>query len=46
MATKTIRAEQDRVMVWDNRVTQHYVVDDPSEQRLMHRVKVEGDLPF
>ncbi|HXL93000.1 MAG TPA: TauD/TfdA family dioxygenase [Streptosporangiaceae bacterium] len=33
------------VAVWDNRVTQHYAINDYTEQRLGQRVTVLGDQP-
>jgi taurine dioxygenase len=33
------------VGIWDNRITQHYVVNDFDGTRVLHRVTVLGDLP-
>lgn len=33
------------IAMWDNRCTQHYVISDFSEQRIIHRVTVMGDTP-
>ena len=41
------RWQQDDVAFWDNRVTQHYAVDDYRPQRrVMHRATILGDAPF
>jgi len=34
------------VVVWDNRNTAHYAVADYKEQRLMHRITIEGPKPY
>lgn len=34
------------LVIWDNRVTQHYAVADYSERRLMHRIAIKGDHPY
>ncbi|RYE51158.1 MAG: TauD/TfdA family dioxygenase [Hyphomicrobiales bacterium] len=34
------------VVIWDNRATQHYAIDDYGEQaRVVHRVSVQGEIP-
>ena len=41
------RWQQNDVAMWDNRVTQHYAVDDYRPQRrVMHRATILGDVPF
>lgn len=41
------RWQKDDVAFWDNRVTQHYAVDDYRPQRrVMHRATILGDVPF
>ena len=41
------RWQQNDVAFWDNRVTQHYAVDDYRPQRrVMHRATIVGDVPF
>ena len=41
------RWQENDVAFWDNRVTQHYAVDDYRPQRrVMHRATVLGDAPF
>lgn len=39
--------QKDDVAFWDNRVTQHFAIDDYRPQRrIMHRATVLGDVPF
>ena len=33
------------LVVWDNRITQHYAVADYSQRRLMYRITLKGDQP-
>lgn len=41
------RWQENDVAMWDNRVTQHYAVDDYRPQRrAMHRATILGDVPF
>lgn len=41
------RWQQNDVAFWDNRVTQHYAVDDyRPNRRVMHRATILGDAPF
>ncbi|MFO2466184.1 taurine dioxygenase [Pseudomonas sp. 15FMM2] len=41
------RWQENDVAFWDNRVTQHYAVDDYRPQRrVMHRATIVGDVPF
>ncbi|PSS50205.1 taurine dioxygenase [Pseudomonas sp. BBP2017] len=41
------RWQEHDVAFWDNRVTQHYAVDDYRPQRrVMHRATILGDAPF
>ncbi|AMB86617.1 taurine dioxygenase [Pseudomonas agarici] len=41
------RWQQNDVAFWDNRVTQHYAVDDyRPNRRVMHRATILGDVPF
>lgn len=34
------------VAFWDNRITQHYAVDDYRDERVMHRAAILGDKPY
>lgn len=41
------RWQQNDVAFWDNRVTQHFAVDDyRPARRVMHRATILGDVPF
>jgi taurine dioxygenase len=41
------RWQENDVAFWDNRVTQHFAVDDYRPQRrVMHRATILGDVPF
>jgi taurine dioxygenase len=41
------RWQENDVAMWDNRVTQHYAVDDYRPQRrVIHRATILGDVPF
>lgn len=40
------RWRTDSVAFWDNRAVQHLAVADYVERRVMHRVTVQGDVPF
>jgi len=37
--------QEGSVGIWDNRVTQHYVLNDFDGERIIHRVTVMGDRP-
>ena len=40
------RWEKNSIAFWDNRSAQHLAVADYHEQRIMHRVTIQGDRPF
>jgi taurine dioxygenase len=40
------RWKPNAVAFWDNRITQHYAVDDYREERIMHRAAILGDKPY
>lgn len=41
------RWQANDVAFWDNRITQHYAIDDyRPERRVMHRATILGDVPF
>jgi len=39
------RWREGTIAIWDNRCTQHFVLSDFSQQRVIQRVTVTGDLP-
>ena len=43
--TVRYRWSQGTVAMWDNRCTQHYVLNDFDEERIIQRVTVMGDVP-
>ncbi len=45
--TCRFRWQNGSLAFWDNRCTQHNAINDyPAETRVMHRVTVQGDMPF
>lgn len=34
------------IVIWDNTRTMHYAVDDYKEERIMHRICIEGEIPY
>jgi taurine dioxygenase len=40
------RWKPNAVAFWDNRITQHYAVDDYRDERIMHRAAILGDKPY
>lgn len=43
--TLRYRWHKGTIAIWDNRCTQHFVVSDFDQQRVIHRVTVMGDKP-
>jgi len=43
--TVRYRWSEGTVAMWDNRCTQHFVINDFVEERVIHRVTVMGDIP-
>jgi len=43
--TVRYRWSEGDVAIWDNRCTQHFVLNDFTQERIIHRVTVMGDLP-
>jgi taurine dioxygenase len=43
--TVRYRWSQGTVAMWDNRCTQHFVINDFAEERIIQRVTVMGDVP-
>jgi taurine dioxygenase len=45
--TCRFRWETGSLAFWDNRCVQHFAVNDyPAETRIMHRITVQGDVPY
>ena len=45
--TCRIHWQQGSLVIWDNRCTQHYAIDDyPDYERVMYRVTVSGSKPY
>jgi taurine dioxygenase len=45
--TCRVRWQRGSLVIWDNRCTQHYAIDDyPDYERVMYRVTVSGSKPY